>query len=141
MLCAPALGFYLSRQVRIEGEFAYRYNKLQRLRYHGESFHPKGHLETFSGLINAYYEIPICWCLIPYVGAGMDYAYTRDKVTQGYSFQGEDSKSGMAWQVIGGAVYPLCFNLGVGFEYRFFQNTQLSKVQNHAIGSTIKYSF
>lgn len=138
---SPAIGYRFCNGLRVEGEFGYRYNHLKRLNYYGTSFRVGGHLETFSGLANVYYDFPLCWCLTSYVGAGIGYAYTRNEMHQGYVFAGKGHDSGFAWQVMAGLAYPICDKIDLAIEYRFFINEGISRVQNHDIGGSLRYNF
>ena len=137
---APAIGYRFCNGLRVEGEFGYRHNNLKKLKFYGTSFHINGHLETYTGMANVYYDFPICWCLKPYVGAGIGYANSKVKICQGNVLaKGHDN--GFAWQVIAGVAYPISNNVDLAVEYRFFKNERISRVQNHDIGGTLRYYF
>lgn len=137
---SPAIGYRFCNGIRVEGEFGYRYNHLKRLNFYGTTFHVRGRLETLSGLANVYYDIPLCWCIKPYIGAGIGYGYTTLKVRQG-NFSTEGHKSGFAWQVIAGLAYPIYCNVDLAVEYRFFKNERINCSQNHDIGASLRYYF
>lgn len=137
---APAVGYQFCNGLRVEGEFGYRYNDLKRLKFYGTSFCLHGHLETFSGLANVYYDIPLCWCLKPYIGGGIGYGYSKIRMRQG-NFACTRHNCGFAWQVMAGIAYPVCDNVDFAMEYRFFRNERISCFQNHDIGGGLRYYF
>lgn len=104
------LGYRWCNGLRAEVEAVYRYNKIKRVNGHSRG----GHTHTWSFMANGLYEIDyFCWCITPYVGAGIGYDTTRSKAC------GSHHKNGFAWQVIAGGLYPIDDCLEMGLEYRF----------------------
>lgn len=148
-LLAPAIGYRFCNGIRLEAEFAYRRNENKKAKYLGFSHRIGGHLETFSGLANVYYDLPVCWYVKPYVGVGIGYAYSDirakvrfiDENSEVNSASLKGRRDGFAWQAIAGVTYPLCDNIDVAVEYRFFQNVSLKRAYNNDIGATLRYFF
>lgn len=144
-----AVGYRICDDFRAEAEFGYRNNHLKRVKfgYNNESLSFKigGHAETFSGMANVYYDVPVCFYSIrPYVGAGIGYAYTKFDPHAGASSDvafGKTHKDGFAWQVMAGVSYPICDHVDLAIEYRFFRNEAVSRLQNHDVGINARYSF
>lgn len=140
LFISPAIGYRFCNGLRLEGEFGYRYNHLCRLNYCGTNYHVCGHLETFSGLANIYYDFPVCWYIKPYVGAGLGYAHVNHRLHIG-NLCNKECDDGFAWQVMAGLTYSICSNMDLSAEYRFFRNENFNHLQNHAIGGSLRYYF
>jgi hypothetical protein len=137
---SPAIGYRFCNGFRLEGEFGYRYNHFNKLKFFGTTFHIDGRFETFSGMANIYYDIPLCFCLKPYIGAGIGYAHSFLKIRQGNAFH-KSNCNNFAWQLIAGIAYPIRENVDFAIEYRFFKNEGVSRIQNHDIGGSLRYYF
>ena len=143
---AVAAGYRVCDDLRFEAEFGYRNNHLRKIKisdnYTSFKFKLSGHVETFSGLANVYYDFPVCFCVRPYVGAGIGYAYTKSKVSFSYiSDYVKHHEDGFAWQVIAGVTYPVYNNVDLALEYRFFRCEATKEAQNHDIGLNLRYNF
>lgn len=143
-LLAPAVGYRFCNGIRVEGEFAYRHNANKKIKAYGVRLHVGGHIETFAGLANMYYDFPTCWMLKPYVGAGIGYGYSKLKLsteTLSGRFSVKGHRSGFAWQLIAGAAFPICDNVDLAVEYRFFRNEAIRDASNNDIGASLRYYF
>ena len=165
---AGAIGYRWCNNFRLEAEVSYRHNKLHRHRFFGSSSSDllgssssgfgrrHNSYREWSYLANAYYDLPTCWWVNPYVGAGIGYASQRlhrnnGLLTSDSSLVSLDSSSsdfgghrnrrrGFAWQVIGGVAYPIDECLEVSVEYRFHMG-RLNRLYNHDIGAALRYFF
>ena len=153
---STGIGYRFCNNFRVEGEFAYRNNHLRRVKFsrrildavESESSELvlsrrnkiSGYYETFAGLANVYYDLPTCWCLKPYVGAGIGYGYSKIKVRKN-DFTVKGHRDGFAWQVIAGVAYPIYDHIDLAVEYRFFCNESNRKIDNHDIGASLRYFF
>jgi len=146
---------------RGEFEIAYRSNNFKRRLLDSSelsdsddssSNRNRRHLNTTSYLFNALYDIDMCWCVVPYVGAGLGYGHTTGFGTDHFIVsEAEDSsedgrrhfkKSGFAYQFILGAAYPICCDqLDITLEYRFFHVDSGKGFSNNSVGAGIRYWF
>jgi opacity protein-like surface antigen len=147
-LFTGAVGYRFCNDFRVEGEFGYRSNDLRHVKFDlaGQHFTVKlkGHVHTYSGLANLYYDIPVCFYVRPYVGAGIGYACATHRVKVKHFSHAATNRShcdGFAWQVIAGFAYPVCDNVDVSLEYRFFRAERTNRAQNHDVGVNLKYFF
>ncbi len=137
------IGYRWCGGLRLEGEFAYRYNKNDKVRVHDDfdSFttHVGGHYRTWALMANVLYDIPVCWCLTPYIGAGIGYAHQNIRLGR-CDFDTEGSKKGFAWQLIAGVTYPIddCWDLAL--EGRYFRGN-VKRVDNYNVNLKVTYFF
>lgn len=133
------VGYNFCGDFRAEGELSYRYNKINSIKIkHFDRAHVKGHLDTWSFMANGYYNIDMCWCVVPYIGAGIGYDITQVKSCKGRKSKDEN---GFAWQVIAGGLYPIddCFEIGL--EYRLHSNTAPKNFYNNAVDARFNWFF
>lgn len=146
------LGYRWCSGLHLEAEVAYRYNREKR-RHHSSSYSRgnRGHRDVWAAMVNVLYDINMCWCVEPYVGVGIGYAHVRNKRHDFFSYSGSrfrrnrNDDNSFAWQVIAGVAYPICDNIDVAVEYRFFNavtNRRHDKNSyNNDIGINLKYYF
>jgi opacity protein-like surface antigen len=152
-LVSGAIGVKTCYDVRLEGEIAYRNNSLDKLKIHYKNFkhsqHLGGHFSSLSFMANAIYDIPVCYCVKPYVGAGIGYA--RNHISTSLKLEKDKGeikakhhKNGFAWQAIAGLAYPLdvlsCYgfdNLDATLEYRYF-SPNVKNCWDHSIAVGLK---
>lgn len=175
-LAGASVGYQWCNGFSGEVEFAYRHNQIDKWKLHGfsdsssdfvtadtssdSSFRNHsnhGSLRTWSVLANGIYEFQLdCWCIKPYVGAGIGYANSKLKTghivfsdsssssSSETRFSGSDDRKGFAWQVIAGIAYPICDNFDLDIEYRYFQTrggSHSGNVSNNSVDVGIKYLF
>lgn len=135
-------GYRWCNGLRLEGEVSYRHNKNKSVKFRGfETRHIGGHLQTWSFMANGYYEIPLCWCVVPYIGAGIGYDATRfDACRSDSSFRDRGHKNGFAWQVIAGGLYPIDDCMELGLEYRFHHG-KIKDLYNHTVDLRLNWFF
>jgi opacity protein-like surface antigen len=133
-LAGGFIGYRWCGGLRLEAEGTYRYNRTKSVRVrfhdHSKSHRIGGHLRTWSLMANGYYEIPLCWCVTPYIGAGVGYDWTRVQACHRRTGRHKDS---FAWQVIAGGLYDIDDCMEVGIEYRFHAATRERRLYNHAL--------
>ncbi|HWP34688.1 MAG TPA: outer membrane beta-barrel protein [Thermodesulfobacteriota bacterium] len=114
---ALALGGRLGRDVRVEGEIAYRMNDLDELAVAGFGSAPiDGEITSFSVLGNFLYDLPVRGAVRPYFGVGLGLARLE---VSGEDIN-DDSDTVLAYQLLfglGGRVGPRAILFG---GYRFF---------------------
>lgn len=139
-LAGGFIGYRWCGGFRAEAEATYRHNKVKHLKFHGETFRVGGNLHTWSFMANGYYEIPFCWCITPYVGAGIGYDNTKRSSCNSSSNSNKNKKNGFAWQVMAGGLYPIDECLEMGLEYRFHKGKP-EKLYNHAVDLRLNWFF
>lgn len=125
---AGALGFQLTPQLRLEGEFSYLNNDLEHIAVSGiGSATLGGDLKTKLAMINLYYDFDVNWPVKPFVGAGIGYAWHDGSINDvsGLATSISESTSGYAWQVGGGLQYPVNDDFSVIGSYRYIDGADL----------------
>jgi len=145
------LGYRWCSGFHLQAEVAYLYNDHKKNRRHsgdvlGSGRRHRGHRDVWAAMVNVLYDINLCWCVEPYVGVGIGYAHVRNERHDRFFERRHDRKNDnqFAWQVIAGLAYPICDNIDVAVEYRFFDTTTSrheKNLYNHAIGANLKYYF
>lgn len=166
-----ALGYRFCEGLRAELETGFHHNKKKK--HHnstsGDFNRQGGNANTWSVLVNGLYDFQTCWCLKPFLGAGIGYSSTNLK--RGH-FGGNDGssssasnggcndcgneessgssssssshhkrrKTGFAWQLIAGVAYPLCDGWDVSLQYRYF-NSAVRRLHNNDVGIGLAYTF
>jgi opacity protein-like surface antigen len=157
-----SIGYRWCHDVRFEFEYAYRNN--QGKHRHNGSSEGCGPCDESSGygrknknfiqnayMFNGFYDLALCqdWCFKPFVGAGIGYVQTRNSH---HNFNGSGSGSGssghrhsnrnngFAWQLIAGIAYPICDEVDLSLEYRFFKGKE-HRLYNNDVGVGLKYYF
>jgi opacity protein-like surface antigen len=151
------LGYRWCSGLHLEAEVAYRYNQRKKDRrssygdFSGSSRRNRGHRDVWAAMVNVLYDINMCWCVEPYVGFGLGYAHVRNDRRRN-NFTGttrrdrrHNDDNAFAWQVIAGIAYPICDNVDVAVEYRFFDAVNNRRHQknyySNDIGVNVKYYF
>ncbi len=127
-------GYKWCNGFRAELEFSYRNNRVRRNFDGGSSRHRNNQL--YAGLVNVIYDFDAldCWCIKPFVGAGIGYA-SEKKIRA----NGDRRHHGFAWQLIAGVAYPLNDCVDLNLQYRFFKSVE--KHDNHALVLGVNYNF
>lgn len=123
-LVSGSLGCSLPYKFRVEGEFAYRYNRANNIHFFGEKHGINLAYKTISLMTNLFYDIPLktlkldCRGFIPYVGLGVGYDNQQYKTDD---FHGcVRAKNGIfPWQLMAGVryIYSDMWNLSLGYNY------------------------
>lgn len=147
------LGYRWCNGLHMEAEVAYRYNRHRKNRRDSDesSRRHRGHRDVWAAMVNVLYDINMCWCVEPYVGVGLGYAHVRNErhrrhfVDGGSSRRNNKDNNDFAWQVIAGIAYPICDNIDLAVEYRFFNAVSSRRHEknsyNNDIGVNMKYYF
>jgi opacity protein-like surface antigen len=129
------LGYRFCSGFRVEGEVAYRRNVLHRIKpYHQKFVRTKGNVQVWSFMARGLYELPFDWHVTPYLGAGVGYDNGRGRVV----FKRE--LDGIAWELIGGALYSIDDNLELGLEYIYHQGNK-RKFHNNSVGLKLNWFY
>lgn len=145
---AVALGYRFNSNFRAEGEFSYRRNNLDHVKYEGYKYHPKMHTESYAFLVNGYYDLDLnrCFnldtCLTPYVGLGLGYIHAKSHIsihTPDTYFRYSESSNGLAGQAIVGISARVWQNTDLGVEYRYLLARE--NCHEQSVGLSLKYGF
>lgn len=164
------LGYRWCNGLHLEAEVAYRYNRQRKEHRHNRYSdfsgfsnrrNHRGHRDVWAAMVNVLYDINMCWCVEPYVGFGLGYAHVRNNrrhttffndyaagasaSSSSFSRRRHRDDNAFAWQVIAGIAYPICDNIDVAVEYRFFDAVKSRRHErnsyNNDIGVNLKYYF
>lgn len=135
-LVGADLGYQINDNFRVEGEFSFRHNSMDKIKYHRGSEKPHAHVDTYALMANGYWDINMGYCLVPYVGVGVGYAWHEGRAKAHHDTFVAKSR-GVAGQVMVGAQYQLD-EIKLGAEYRFFKSKE--KVSDHALVFNISRS-
>ncbi|MCE5318343.1 MAG: porin family protein [Parachlamydia sp.] len=160
---AGSLGYRLCDGWRGEVEGGYHHNSRKKHHHNDSSNHNHrrhGDANTWSVMFNGYYDIPTCWCVKPFVGAGIGYADTEHKrhhrhhsssagvdcaggcgSSSSHHHHRHHDKNGFAWQLIAGIAYPVCDGWDVSLQYRYFNPTAVSRLHYNDVGIGLAYAF
>lgn len=145
-IVSGSIGYLWCNGIRVEAEYAYRRNSLDKLRYHGKGYSFDGHFQTSSYMANALWELPMyrwnlnCWKLQPFVGGGIGYDHQQFLLKhQEFKIRGKNDDH-FAWQVIAGVKYPLFCNTDISIEYKY-HNGGTKHINDHSVGVGLTYNF
>lgn len=160
-----SVGYRWCHDIRMEFEYAYRSNQGKH-RWHESNNRSGSYCSKHKNFVqnaymfNGFYDIGGCqdWCIKPFVGAGIGYANTRNAHHHNGSSHHENGSvggngsgrshhhhrnncnGGFAWQLIAGLAYPICDEIDLSLEYRFFKARE-RKLYNNDVGVGLKYYF
>jgi outer membrane protein OmpA-like peptidoglycan-associated protein len=155
------LGFAFDTGLRLEGEFAYRYNGVDKVSpYAGAG---RGSMRDYAIMGNLLYDLPVDLPFRPYVGFGVGAAdYTPYHIRgdgMPYFASGPGSGTaypvyvggpdawGFAWQAIGGVAYDMTDNIALTLEYRYFERVDdhppavRNDYEAHSVLVGVRYTF
>jgi OOP family OmpA-OmpF porin len=128
-----AIGYGFGNGLRLEFEPGYRDNDVDSVRGVTTA---GGSVNVWSAMINALYDIPVNFPVVPYVGAGIGYARVKaDGVNVAGTTVVNDSDNVFAYQGILGGAYRMTENLKLGLEYRYFAT--LDPEFGTSVGTTV----
>jgi len=152
-LAGGAVGYQLYCGLKVEGEIAYRRNKINvSRRSRAENIFVKANAEarTWSVMGNLYCDLPFnILVLKPYIGGGVGYANNRanmhkmrDKNSKhslkSYSREFSKNKT-FAWQLIAGVALPLCESMDLDVEYRYFKPEKKVHSNDFVVGAKVHF--
>ena len=130
------LGYRMCSGIRAEAEVAYRRN------IHKHANRP---VQNWSFMANGYYEISgmNCFCITPYVGAGVGYDRITHRRCNGSESSVSSKNSGFAWQFMLGGLYDIDECMEMGVEYRLHNCTAkyAKNFYNNALNFRINWFF
>ena len=134
------IGYGWDCGLRLESELGYRYNKISKIKLEGEKLDLHGNMHSWSAMANVLYNLPLDFCLQPYVGAGIGYAkhYAHMKLSpSGETLKGH--VDGFTHQLIAGVEYPLNDCLSLDTKYRYQKTHHVNHNQSVEMG--LVYAF
>lgn len=134
-----SIGIHECYGLRLEAQFAYRRNSLNRVHFFGRSFHRDGHFESFSYMGNVLWDIPWKYVLQPYIGGGIGYDF-QQILTRGFGLSVKENKKDFSWQMMAGLKYEVPCSLDISLEYTFHQGS-FSYIHSHSLGLCLTYEF
>lgn len=158
-------GYTLCNNFSAEGEFVYRHNDTDHVRWNnkwghdnhhakGGNHHKKGHkghgdLKGYSVMANVRYDVPIDCCFTPYVRGGIGWARTKFHASghhwdqqnncKGDHWGHHNSKNGFAWQVGAGLSFPVYCNTVLDVGYNFLRAQK--EINNNSFVAALRYMF
>lgn len=145
-------GYKFCNSIRLEGEFSFQsYRWRPATLYYSKV---KDSVNVYTYMVNVYYDFDFLnFCLKPYLGMGIGYADTQWKAHKVCIYPSnyrpdfdayiirksfKEHFDGLAWQAIAGIKYPICDNLDLGLEYRYFQE---NGIKNNKVGLVLSRFF
>lgn len=147
-----SVGWGFGNGLRVEGEFDYRYNGLQKVTGPGGSVSVSGSEQKFGPMVNVLYDFNgLSPSFVPYVGVGGGYQWGDDQISYAGS-SASKTVGAFAYQAILGAAIPIATvpGLAITAEYRFMglagnrdfgSGVTLSDDFNHSVLLGIRYAF
>lgn len=119
---------YTFGQFRTEAELGYRSSVIDNHKVGGVALpNPEGKLNTLSGMLNGYVDIPTSTAFTPYLGVGLGIA---DVKADNYRAAGlnvlDDSQTVFAYQGMAGVSYAATKNIDLFTEYKYFGTSRAS---------------
>ncbi len=132
---AGALGFRLSQQVRLEGEFSYRKADISDADVSGVGTISVGdNLKTKILSANAYYDFDVPWSIQPYVGGGLGYGWHEGQVSSSLISSTSSEDSRFIWNIAAGAKFRYNPDLAFTAGYRYLDTFSDIEIGPHEIG-------
>lgn len=133
------LGYKINDDFRLEGEFAYRHNDFDKLKYHSEKISLHGHTRSLSFMANGYYDFSVEWAAVPYVGVGIGYE-NRSGHLRHNETKMRINDNQLAWQVMAGLNYDVSEKVQMNVEYKL-HSTKDNDAYDHALVVGAKHYF
>lgn len=143
-LVAASVGYYGCHGFHVEGEYAYRRNRIKNIHLFSEGKAHHGHFQTSSLMANVLWDLPLwAWgCSLcntrPFLGAGIGYDWQQMHASNSRVIFSQKWRH-FAWQLMAGLTYPLFCQTELTLEYKFHQGG--SHFYNHSLGVGLVYSF
>lgn len=134
------IGYGCDCGLRAEGELGYRYNRFSKLELKDYNLRLHGNIRLWSVMANVLYDLPVDFCVQPYVGAGIGYAKTTTHLKhKPVGVSDVSSTEGFTHQFIAGAQHPLNDYLSLDAKYRYQKTQHLTHNQSVELG--LVYAF
>lgn len=139
-----SLGFYSCYGLRVEGEYSYRRNAINKIQFPGQGSSNHGHFQTSSFMANLLWDFPLSswgctlWNTRPFVGAGIGYDFQHMHASS-CRINFRQNWDHFAWQLMAGFAYEIFCHTELSLEYKFHQGG--SQFNNHSLGLGLIYQF
>lgn len=142
-IVSGSLGYKWCNGLRLEAEYAFRRNDLEKLHFFGQTFKLPGHFQSSSYMANALWDISLSrYCinwLTPFAGVGIGYDTQQYHAKQdGFHFRRKENS--FAWQLMTGLKLPIFKNTDLSLEYKFHKGP-IKNIYSHSIGLGLTYTF
>lgn len=144
-VASGALGFcWRYYGLRLEGEYAFRRNDIDKIHFNSQGFSKHGHFQTSSYMANLLWDFPLCawgckfWKLQPFIGAGIG-ADLQQMYSSNSLVHFSQKWTRFSWQAMTGLSYPIFHNTVLSVEYKFHEGG--SHFYNHSVGVGLAYKF
>ncbi len=138
-----SLGFCWPYGLRLEAEYAFRRNTIDKIHFFGEgSGH--GHVHSSSYMANFLWNLPLCswgcafWKLQPLVGTGVGYDAQQMHASNSRIVFNQHWHQ-FSCQMMVGLAYTIICSTELTLEYKFHQGG--SNFNNHSVGVGLVYKF
>ena len=145
-VAGAALGYHF-RPLKVEGEFSYRRNDVNRLTIEALNIDASGHIEQWCGLGNVLLEVPLGSCFAPYIGVGAGYRHSKPGVNfdersdiSVQSFIDSADEWGV-YQAIAGFNFAVSNCIRVAVDYRYLDGWSRTDCQNHTVALNATFQF
>jgi opacity protein-like surface antigen len=135
-----ALGYDFGNSMRIEGEYAYQKNDMDKLSSSyegvGVSLGLDGETNSSTFLVNAYYDFTNLSAITPYISAGIGYSKVEAEITglsgledlleeEELEMGGSEDDTVIAFQIGAGMGFAVSETLTIDAKYRYFTTEDL----------------
>jgi opacity protein-like surface antigen len=163
-LVGANLGYTWCNNWSLEGEFTYRHNQNDKVKFHHHNVgckkhsssssdnkhHNHGNLRSYAIMANVRYDIAIDCCFTPYIRAGIGYAnskFEHKNKDNGSKVAGSDcgkhsrhhSENGFAYQAGVGFSMPIGCNTALDIGYNFLRAEK--ELNNQSVVVAARYTF
>ncbi len=141
-LIGGSLGYCWCYGLRIEAEYAYRRNAINKIDLFGADSSKHGHYQDSSYMANLLWDLPLpsleCASgnIRSFVGAGAGYDFQQMHASNSRVVFNQKWNQ-FSWQIIAGLQYPIFSNTDLTLEYKFHQGG--THFYNHFVGMGLVY--
>lgn len=135
-----SVGYRYDENWKAEFEVAYRENDIDKARFGGTKVNQKGSVDTWSYMINGFYQIDTCYGIYPELGAGIGFAHSDLKATAGAGTAKEDGTD-FAYQLMAGLVMEVTESMDAYIQYRFMHILHDDDLYHHTVGVGLRHHF
>ena len=138
-----SLGYCWDYGLHWEGEYAFRRNAIDEIKFFSQGNSHDGHFQTSSYMANMLWYVPLsswtnkCWNFRPLMGLGIGYDF-QQMIASNSRIDFNQKFYVFSWQGMLGFAYAFPYNTELTLEYKFHQGDNF---YNHAVGLGFAYKF